>query len=163
MQTLLRVALTATLSTAALASVLSARTIAEGESLGFTLTSNPFANGTLSQTWAPSEALLAEQAARMENLYILDPLTNATILNPAHTTNTTLTKRGGFSDFNPYEGAGCRMVFQHHYNIRQCCGGEHCEDCSEETIEFRVLDHSNPDVNFAVMEVDRQGDWEYYQ
>ncbi|KAG4430528.1 hypothetical protein IFR05_013981 [Cadophora sp. M221] len=151
--TLMRVAVAAILST----SVVSALNITEGEQFGFELQNTTHPDGTLKPQWVPSQALLDEQAARMETYYIIDPATNKTIINPVN--DHSLAKR---NDFNPYDGAECRMVFKHHYNIAQCCGGQHCEDCSTETTEFRILDNKNSDTNFAVFDMD-PGSWEYYQ
>lgn len=157
---LIHFALAALFVTNVLSTPLSAREladIAEGEAFGFELHDVTFSNGTVGKKWEPSQALLDDQQARMESFYILDPVTNATILNPAN--DIGLAKR---NNFNPYNGAECRMVFMHHYNIRQCCGGQHCEDCSEETTQFRILDHKNSGTNFAVFDMD-PGNWEYYQ
>jgi len=93
----------------------------------------------------------------MECYYILDPDTNKTILNPAN--QDPLSKR---NDFNPYNGAECRMVSMHHYNIAQCCGGQHCEDCFTETTEFRILDNKDSGRGFAVFDMN-PGSWDYYQ
>lgn len=114
--------------------ILSAPNIAEGQGFGFELQYTTSQDGILQNKWVPTRALLDEQQIRMEKYYILDPATNKTILNPAH--ESSLSKPNGFRSYN---GAECRMVFMHHYNIAQCCGGQHCEDCSTETTEFRIL------------------------
>ena len=142
----LRLVMLAMLSTIVLANP--AFNIPEGEGFGFELQTTTFADGTQEPKWVPSQALLDEQQARWENLFLRDPLTNKTIPNPGYDLPSTERKA-----FNPPNGAECREVFAHEWYVVQCCGGGPCEDCSFGLEEFRILDNKNSGHKFAVFDI----------
>ncbi|KAK4223404.1 hypothetical protein QBC38DRAFT_459410 [Podospora fimiseda] len=108
-----------------------------------------------------SADVIADQAAFWANKFILDPVTNLTIPNPAYADeNSTLTKRAAF---NPPNGAECRISAQHYYYPKMTCSPGHgCEDDSYEVEELRIRNHQNTNTNYAVFNMDN-GKEQYFQ
>ncbi|KAK3360545.1 hypothetical protein B0T25DRAFT_578453 [Lasiosphaeria hispida] len=107
-----------------------------------------------------SAEIIEEQAAYWSHKFILDPATNHTIPNPAYAENSVLAKR---ANFNPPNGAECRISAQHYYYPKMTCSPGHgCEDDSYEVEELRILDNRNTNTNFAVFDMEN-GQEQYFQ
>lgn len=121
---------------------LSAEELAKGTALRFVRRDNK---------WVPSEELLAEQAAYNENLYIVDPASNRTILNPSHIKSEEAGELGKRAPFNPPAGTDCRMSFGKFYQVVTCQGGSagQWRDCSYDSTMFKVRDNRNADKTFV--------------
>lgn len=114
--------------------------------------------GTSSSQVTPE--IIEKQAAYWSNKFILDPVTNATIPNPAYADNSVLAKR---KSFNPPNGAECRVSAQHYYYPKLTCSSGHgCEDDSYETEELRIVNHQNTGTNYAVFSMEKDEE-QYFQ
>lgn len=123
---------------------------------------------TASQNGATSSSkisakVIENQATSWANKFILDPVTNHTIPNPAYADDSDSLKLAKRKWFNPPNGAECRISAQHYYYPKSTCSPGHgCEDDSYEVEELRIRDHRNTNTNFAVFDMENNQE-QYFQ
>ncbi|KAK3988042.1 hypothetical protein QBC44DRAFT_399388 [Cladorrhinum sp. PSN332] len=110
-----------------------------------------------------SAEVIEKQAAYWSNKFILDPATNLTIPNPAYADDSSDSLLAKRANFNPPNGAECRISAQHYYYPKMTCSPGHgCEDDSYEVEELRIQNHQNTNTNYAVFGMDN-GNEQYFQ